>query len=56
MECYCVLNAIGYLDNGNNAKKRQEINQYCMNYLYNLYKDIDRKSLIYDKWGGIYEI
>ena len=44
------------LDNGNNAKKRQDINQYCMNYLYNLYKDIDRKSLIYDKWRGIYEI
>ena len=56
MEYYFVQNAIGYLDNGNNTEKRIEINNYCMNYLYNKYGTIDKKDLIYDKWRGVYEI
>ena len=44
----------GNLDNGNNTEKRIQINNYCMNYLYNKYGTIDKKDLIYDKWR-VYE-
>lgn len=56
MVYYFVQNAIGYLDNGNNTEKRIQINNYCMNYLYNKYGTIDKKDLIYDKWRGVYEL
>lgn len=45
-------NCHGMLDNGNNTEKRIEINNFCCDYLYNLYGEIDKKELIYDKWRG----
>lgn len=38
------------LDNGNNAEKRLNIDNYCCNYLYSNYGKIDKQKLIYDKW------
>lgn len=47
-------NCHGMLDNGNNTEKRIYINNYCCNYLYKHYGNIDKKELIFDKWR-IYE-
>lgn len=38
------------LDNGNNTEKRIEINNYCCNYLYQKYGEINKQELIYDKY------
>lgn len=54
MACYYVQNAIGLLDNGNDTQKRIDINNYCCDYLYKHYSNIDKKELIYDKWR-VYE-
>lgn len=51
MECYYVLFVIGLLDNGNDTAKRIAINNYCCDYLYSCYGNIDKNNLIYDKWG-----
>lgn len=40
----------GALDNGHDTAKRIAINNYCCDYLYNKYGNIDKKNLIYDKW------
>lgn len=48
--CY-VQAAIGLLDNGYDTDKRIVINNYCCDYLYSKYGDIDKESLRYDKWG-----
>ena len=37
------------LDNGNNAEKRIKINNYCCNYLYKYYGEINKIELIYKK-------
>lgn len=40
----------GNLDNGSNTEKRIAINNYCCDYLYEKYGNIDKKDLKYDKW------
>lgn len=39
------------LDNGNNTEKRIEIYNYCCDYLYKEYGDIDKQLLIYNKYS-----
>lgn len=52
---YCFVQVvIGMLDNGNDTSKRIAINNHCMNYLYNIYGNINKNELIYDKWR-VYE-